>query len=159
GGHRPRRRLADVEDAALDVPRLSRVEGRERADREGDRAARRALRGRRREDRRADDRRAPPRRDPHGARPADGRRPPLCEPAGDLRRARVRRRDPPPARMPGDRRLRALDRGDRPADPARRPAPRARDAGDVKPRPKIPLWRWGAWYSLLALALVVFYGL
>jgi hypothetical protein len=29
----------------------------------------------------------------------------------------------------------------------------------VKPRPKIPLWRWGAWYSLLGLALVVFYGL
>ena len=28
----------------------------------------------------------------------------------------------------------------------------------MKPRPKIPLWRWGAWYSLLALALVVFYG-
>src|SRR5262249_56137471 len=67
--------------------------------------------------------------------------------------------DRPAGRMRGDRRLRALDRGDRPADPARRPAPRARDAGDVKPRPKIPLWRWGAWYSLLALALVVFYGL
>ena len=29
----------------------------------------------------------------------------------------------------------------------------------MKPRPEIPPWRWAAWYSLLGLALVVFYGL
>ena len=43
GGHRPRRRLAHVEDAALDLPRLPRPQGRERADREGDHAAAGAL--------------------------------------------------------------------------------------------------------------------
>ena len=26
-------------------------------------------------------------------------------------------------------------------------------------RPRIPLWRWGLWYALLGLALLVFYGL
>ena len=39
---RARRRLAHVEDAALDVPRLSRPQGRERPRRQGHRAARRS---------------------------------------------------------------------------------------------------------------------
>jgi hypothetical protein len=29
----------------------------------------------------------------------------------------------------------------------------------VKPKPPVPLWRWGFWYVTLAVALVVFYGL
>jgi hypothetical protein len=29
----------------------------------------------------------------------------------------------------------------------------------VKPKPKVPWWRWLLWYALLGLALVVFYGL
>jgi hypothetical protein len=27
----------------------------------------------------------------------------------------------------------------------------------VRPKPPVPPWRWGLWYALLALALVVFY--
>ena len=55
---RARRRLAHLEDAALDLPRLPRLEGGERAAREGDRAAGGAVPDRPGEDRRADDRRA-----------------------------------------------------------------------------------------------------
>ena len=44
--------------------------------------------------------------------------------------------DPPPARLPRDRRLRAVDRGDRPADPPRGRPARARDARRVKPKPE-----------------------
>jgi hypothetical protein len=29
----------------------------------------------------------------------------------------------------------------------------------VKPRPRVPRWRWVLWYAILALALFVFYGL
>jgi hypothetical protein len=29
----------------------------------------------------------------------------------------------------------------------------------VRPRPKIPLWRWAQWYTALAAALVLFYVL
>jgi hypothetical protein len=29
----------------------------------------------------------------------------------------------------------------------------------VKPKPRVPRWRWALWYSLLGLALVIFYGL
>jgi hypothetical protein len=29
----------------------------------------------------------------------------------------------------------------------------------VKPKPPVPLWRWGVWYTALAAALVLFYGL
>jgi hypothetical protein len=29
----------------------------------------------------------------------------------------------------------------------------------MKPRPKVSIWRWALWYALLALALLVFYGL
>ena len=29
----------------------------------------------------------------------------------------------------------------------------------MKPKPEVPAWRWGAWYTLLGVALVVFYGL
>ena len=46
GGHRPGGRLAQLEDAALDVPRVSRVQDRQRADRERHRAAAGALEGR-----------------------------------------------------------------------------------------------------------------
>ena len=46
GGHRPRRRLPNLEDAALDLPRLPRLPGGERPARQGDRPAGRALRHR-----------------------------------------------------------------------------------------------------------------
>jgi ABC-type transport system involved in Fe-S cluster assembly fused permease/ATPase subunit len=29
----------------------------------------------------------------------------------------------------------------------------------VKPKPRVPLWRWGLWYTALVLALILFYGL
>ncbi len=57
-GHRARRRLADVEDAAFDLSRLPRVEGDERPAREGHRAAARAVRDRPVADRGAHDRRS-----------------------------------------------------------------------------------------------------
>jgi hypothetical protein len=28
----------------------------------------------------------------------------------------------------------------------------------VKPKPPVPAWRWGVWYTALGLALVLFYG-
>ena len=65
--------------------------------------------------RRAHDRCAAARRDPQRADPADGRRPQLRRPERGLRGSRARGGDPPAARLPGDRRLGALDRGDRSA--------------------------------------------
>ncbi len=29
----------------------------------------------------------------------------------------------------------------------------------MKGKPKVPLWRWAVWYTALALALVLFYGI
>jgi hypothetical protein len=29
----------------------------------------------------------------------------------------------------------------------------------VKPKPPVPRWRWGLWWGILAVALIVFYGL
>jgi hypothetical protein len=29
----------------------------------------------------------------------------------------------------------------------------------MKPKPPVPLWRWGVWYTALGGALVLFYGL
>jgi len=29
----------------------------------------------------------------------------------------------------------------------------------VKPKPPVPKWRWAVWYTALAAALVLFYGL
>ena len=29
----------------------------------------------------------------------------------------------------------------------------------MKPKPNVPLWRWGVWYTALGAALVLFYGL
>ena len=29
----------------------------------------------------------------------------------------------------------------------------------MTPKGPVPLWRWGLWWSLMAVALVVFYGL
>ena len=40
-------------------------------------------------------------------------------------------------------------------------AARRRTAGrrTMKPKPPVPLWRWGTWYTALGAALVLFYGL
>ena len=75
-GHRARGRVQDVQDAALDVPRLPRLQDRERADRQRNRAAGRTVLNGRVQDRRADDRPGSAGRDPSRARPADARRPP-----------------------------------------------------------------------------------
>ena len=29
----------------------------------------------------------------------------------------------------------------------------------MKPKPRVPLWRWAVWYTALVLALILFYGL
>jgi hypothetical protein len=29
----------------------------------------------------------------------------------------------------------------------------------VKPKPRVPLWRWGVWWLALAIAMVLFYVL
>jgi hypothetical protein len=29
----------------------------------------------------------------------------------------------------------------------------------VKPKPPVPLWRWAVWMAMLAVALVLFYGI
>jgi hypothetical protein len=34
---------------------------------------------------------------------------------------------------------------------------RCRDAEGVKPKPRIPLWRWGLWWVLLAAGMFLFY--
>ena len=70
-GHRARRGIAYLEDAAVDVPGLPRLQGRERADRSRHRAAEGALGDRPDEGRRPHDRRRAPVGDPPGARPAD----------------------------------------------------------------------------------------
>ena len=116
---RARRRLADVEDAALDLSRLPRVEGDERPAREGDRATAELFEI-----------------DPsrivgltiEAHRLAEIRSERIVLMGGDralrrpergLRGPRARRCRPQTDRLPGDRRLRALDRGDRPPDRAR----------------------------------------
>ena len=83
-----------------------------------------ALRGRPDEDRRPDDRRRAARGDPQAAR-APARRQPSAPTPSCSRSTRSSRRPsaPPAARLPGDRDLRPLDRGDgRAGDPARRAA-------------------------------------
>src|SRR4029450_10039058 len=101
-----------VEDAAFDLPRVSGLQGRERPRREGDRAPREAVRDRPVQNHRADDRggRGGPRETPRREQPA------VHGAARDLRRAGRGRGAPPPSRLPGDRDLRALDRGDGGAD-------------------------------------------
>ena len=60
-------------------------------------------------------------------------------------------RDPPAARLPGDRGERALDRGDlAPDHPRRHGAARSGDER-VKPKPPVPKWRWAVWYTALGV--------
>src|SRR5581483_680489 len=162
GRRRARRRVADVEDAALDLPRLPRLEGGERPARERHRSAAGAVPSRAGQGGRPDDRRAAAVGDPRGAHPVDARRPEVREPRRDLRGARVRRAGAPPPRLPGARGERAVDRGDlAPDHPARRAAGRRPRGAHraVKPKPPVPLWRWIVWYVTLGVALIVFYGL
>src|SRR5262249_16940408 len=148
------------------VPRLPRVQDRERADREGDRAARGALGGGAGEGRGADDRRGAPRGDQAGARETHGRREPrLCRARGDLRRARRGGAHPPAPGVPRDRDLGARDRGDGVADRAadRAAASRGRRRVSLSPqrreKPPVPWWRWATWWPVLIAAVVVFYVL
>ena len=83
--------------------------------------------------------------------------PPVRGDARDLRGARGGGGAPPPARLPRDRRHRAVDRGDRPSRrPPRRPAPAG---GACAERPPVPRWRWGLWWTILGAAVFVFYVL
>src|SRR5262249_37687647 len=157
-GPRPRRRLAHVEDPALDLPRLPRPQGRERAGREGHRAAVRPVRDRPAQGGRPHDRPEPARRDPPGARARDGRPESQLRGAhGDLRRARAGCQAAPAPRLPGDRHLRALDRGDGPPRPAR--ARGAEDGGMKNEKGSVPLRYWLLWWALLAVADFTFYVL
>ena len=100
GGRGARRRLPDLEDAALDLPRLPRPQGGKRPDREGDRPAADAVRDRSGQDRRADDRCGAALGDPPQPRRDDGR--PEEAVRGTARRLRGARPgdgNPPPARL------------------------------------------------------------
>ena len=64
-------------------------------------------------------------------------------------RSSSRRRGPAPPRLPGDRGVGALDRGDRaphhsPGEPAARGG---RGLLSTAPKEPVPLWRWGTWTS------------
>ena len=114
---------------------------------EGIDAAAGAVRDRSREGRRPDDRREAPRRDPAGPRRGGwaARSARTAKLRRDLRGARAGGGGPPAARLPGDRRLRALDRGDgaaRHCDWSSSARPKRR--GRVKPKPPVPRWRWAA---------------
>ena len=64
--------------------------------------------------------------------------------------------------LPGDRHLRAVDRGDRAPHPPRRRGARRRDEGAgraVTAKPRIPLWRWGLWWLALLVGDIIFYVL
>src|SRR5436190_16852145 len=164
-GRRPRRRVPHLEDPALDLPRLPRLQGRERPRCEGDRAADRAVRDRPGQSRRRHDRPGPARRDTARARAGDGRaRPqPAVRRAGrDLRGARAGEEASPPPPLSGDRHLRAVDRGDgAPHPPRRRGACRRgeRAGRAVTAKPRIPLWRWAIWWLALLIGDFLFYVL
>ena len=62
----------------------------------------------------------------------------------------------PPARLPRDRHLRAVDRGDGAAHPARR---RGAEPRAVTRRATCPLRYWILWWALIVVADFVFYVL
>ena len=65
----------------------------------------------------------------------------------------------PQARLPRDRHLRALDRGDGAPRAARpRGTPRRGDAR-MKEKPPVPLRYWALWWAILVVADIVFYVL
>ena len=117
-----------------------------------------ALHGRPAQDRRADDRPEPARRDPARARTHDGRAQPAVRGAdGDLRGARAGGEAAPAARLPGDRHLRPLDRGDRAPRPAR---DRGAEDGRVKnEKGSVPVRYWMLGGRDGAVADFVFYVL
>ena len=134
-GHRPRGGLADVEDAAVDVPRLPRPQDGERADRARDRAAARSssrstaakIVGLTIEaERLAEIRTA-------RVRSMGGGKGGYANAGADLRGARRGRRGAPKARLPRDRRHRPLRRGDGAPD---HPLGRARGGRDDRRRPR-----------------------
>ena len=101
GGRRARRRLAHVEDAALDVPREHGLQDRERADRRGHRAAAGSLPDQPGQGRRPDDRRRTGSREIRQARARNfgGTAPAVLRAREDLRGARAGGGDPPAARL------------------------------------------------------------
>src|SRR4029453_19574716 len=82
----------------------------------------------------------------------------------DLRRARGGREAPPEARLPCDRDLGAVDRGDGGQDHrARRAPPCSRDrvrfmnpAAEAAGAKPVPRWRWGVWWGLLLVPAPLF---
>src|SRR4051812_41279681 len=164
-GRRPRRRLAHLEDPALDLPRLPRPQSRQRPGRQGDRASARVVRGRPGQDRRTHDRPGPARRDPPRTGAGDGRARPqqaVRRARRGLRGARGGKEAASPAPLPRHRHLRAVDRGDGPPHPPRRRGASRRGYGAgsaVTAKPRIPLWRWGLWWVALLVGDFVFYVL
>src|SRR5262249_30799303 len=164
-GRCPRRRLPHVQDPALDLPRLPRPQGGERPGCEGDRAARRAVRGRPGQGRWSHDRSEPPRRNPPRTRAGDGRarpQPQVRRARRDLRGAGAGEEAPSPAPLPGHRHLRIVDRGDGAPHSPRCRGARRRSEGAGRPlttKPRIPLWRWAVWGVALLIGDFLFYVL
>ena len=93
------------------------------------------------------------------ARARDGREePPVRGDGRDLRRARGGRCDPPPARLPGDRRHRALGIEET-AHRVVRLVDRRRQEAHAHLSRRVPKWRWALWWSILGAAVFVFYVL
>ena len=111
--HHPGRRVPHVQDADLHAPRVHGLHVRQHPDRPRRRPAGRAVRRRAVEDRRTDDRGRAAGRDPPPPGAGDRRRlrRALRRPVGDLRGAGGDREAAQAARLPGDRRLAAGDRG------------------------------------------------
>ena len=153
GGHRPRRRLAHVEDAALDVPRLPRAQDGERADREGieppaelfEIEAAKIVGLTIEAERLAEIRHACA-----CARwaAASAATPSWCRST----RSSTRRRACTGGSAARDRRDRPLDRGDRAPDHplGRAPAPRHRGGRVVTEPPRVSPLRWAVWFAILA---------
>src|SRR5262249_62028218 len=87
----------------------------------------------------------------------DGRdaRPHVRRPDGDLGGARGRVEAAPPARLSGDRHLRAFDRGDRTSCAARGRG--AEKRGMKNEKGHVPLRYWVLWVALLVFADFMFY--
>src|SRR2546428_14002907 len=100
--------------------------------------------------------------DPPGGERAGGwgesrrKQPPLRGADGGVRRARRGGCGAEAARLPRDRHLGAVDRGDGAAHPARRREPEGGSrglGGPGKPKPPLPWWGWARWWGVLGAPL------